>query len=376
MRPSTIAFVSMGLVMLLGSPVNGLGQEGTDSTSVEITLAPTAAAGQVTISAANEGTVANANGGEVNPAVAVESPDPAVSDAVGEGPELLPPEEQPPLLTEAPGAVVAVSDPVGEGPELLPPEQQPPSATDAAVAAVPDPIQAEVPVSAPVSSAIEAPVVVQAPAAPSSSRSAVIARGVVAIGTDDVVWRTVRYQADKSARSPVAERALGFIVALEDPLLLVDPASGERTPLAPGQAAFIPANAGQQRTSPFETSVHYLAIELVPAASADEVVNGDVLDVSEPFVPARDRRAMVLARHELPATRALAVPDTGEHNVLTVIQGAVLVRSSDGSRGLSLVANESVAFRGARDVVAANPEGIEGSGQNSAIILIASMGAA
>ncbi len=363
MRWSTIALASIGMGIVLGSPMNSLGQEETDSTNVEIALEPTVVPEQATISAAEGGVVVAASGGEPIVGTIGESPDPAVADGG---------EVKAGLTGESSGS--AVSEPVGEGPELLPPEERPPL-TEAAIAAEPAPIQAEIPTSAPVSSAAVIPAVVHAPAAPSGGRSDVIAQGVVDIATDEVVWRTVRYEADPSVESPIVERPLGFVVALEDSLVLVDPLNGERTPLARGEAAFVPANAGQQRTSPFDVSVHYLAIELVAAASADEIVNGAVLHVSEPFAPAASRRALVLSRHELPAGRVLVVPDTSERNLLTVIEGAVMARASGASGGASLIAGESIAFRGAWEVAAAEVETAKGSSQNPPIILIASMGA-
>jgi hypothetical protein len=197
----------------------------------------------------------------------------------------------------------------------------------------------------------------------------VIAQGLVDFALEEVVWRTVRYQADMPEESPFVERALGFVIALDDPLLLIDQASGERTQLAPREAIFVRAGAVQQRTSQSAALVSYLAIELTPAATAHDAPNGEVRHISAPFLPAPGGHALVLARHLLPPGRILSVPDSGERNLLVVIEGVVVSRPPGGEAVETLVAGESTVFRGAWEI-----EMQQGTG-DGAIIVIASIGA-
>jgi hypothetical protein len=200
----------------------------------------------------------------------------------------------------------------------------------------------------------------------------VIAQGFVEFATDEFAWRAVRYAADTPSQATAEPRPLGFVLALDETLLLVDQASGEQTLLAPSQAAFVRADSMQQRVSKSEDLVHYLAIELVPSARADDVPNGTVLHVSEPFVPTLGRHGLVLARHLLPPGRVLTVPDSGQRNLLLVIQGSVISRSAAGLAPATLAAEEATAFRGTWEVTMA--EDVEADSIEGATIVIASIG--
>ena len=157
-----------------------------------------------------------------------------------------------------------------------------------------------------------------------------IAQGLVEFDMDEVVWRIVRYDTDRPEGAPFHERPLGFVLALDGALVLLEEPSGERTHLGPGEAAFVRGAAMQQRTSYPDESVHYLGIELVAFAEADDAANGDVLYVSEPFVPSPGRHGVVLTRYMLPPGRVLTVPDTGERNLLVVIAGTIILQAPDG----------------------------------------------
>ena len=290
-------------------------------------------------------------------AVAAAEPEP-----VGLGPELAAPAESTTLVPPQ----SAVAEPVNEGPELAPPEVAPAPVSAPVVA--PGPTLGAIPATT-AAPAAAPPAVEQAPVAPSGGQSAVIAQGLVDFALEEVVWRTVRYQADTTDEPTFVERPLGFVVALDDPLLLVDQASGERTQLAPREAAIVRAGVAQQRTSQTAALVPYLAIELAPAVTAQEAPNGEVLHVSEPFLPSPGGHTLVLARHVLPPGRILSVPDSGERNLLVVIEGAVVSQPPGGQAPETLLAGESTVFRGAWEIALAETSG------NDATIVIASIGA-
>jgi hypothetical protein len=365
MRHPLMAVTSLGLVLVLGSPAGCLGQTETESdeatqatVSAGIAVADEPAAPPDQAINAGGNVIAVGDGGAVNIESAIALPDPApdMSDEMLAGPV---PDE-------------AISEPEGEGPELMPPDEQPPAAAEPVVGAQPGPVGPVVLAAEQVVPAPESSAAVLAPAAPSGDESVVIAQGPVEFETDAVVWRVVRYRAGAPEESDFVWRPVGFVVALDDPIESVDQESGESALLNPGQAAFLPAYAQVQRAGSSDAFVNYLEIELMAASSAEDAADGDVLYVSQPFVPSMDSGALVLARHQLPTGRVLAVPDTGERNLLVVIQGAVVAHTAEVSEATSLTAGESLVFRGTSEVT---PEDAEGASPQDAIILIASMGA-
>ena len=248
------------------------------------------------------------------------------------------------------------------------------------VADEPEPAPAvETPVSRPTPAAVSegsvtGPDVVPTPiASPVADQSSVIAQGTVELALEEVVWQVNRYEADTPTEAPFAERALGFVLALDGELALVDQASGEATLLDPGDAAFVRPGAMQQWTSQSEAPVHYLAIALVAAATAHDAPNGEVLHVSAPFAPSPGLHGLVLNHHRLPLGRVLSVPDTGERNLLFVLDGAVISQSAGGLAPATLVTGEGTVFRGAWEISLAEDDQGDTADPEGATIVIASI---
>lgn len=183
----------------------------------------------------------------------------------------------------------------------------------------------------------------------------VVAQGVAEVPAGDVVWRTVRARAEPTTAAPFAERPLSFVVATNDPLLLADGALMHLALLYPGEAAFVPPGLQQQRSSPTDTQVSYLAIELVPAAAALESTDSTVLQPGQPFPSPGGFRDFDLVQGFLAGDAAYVVPDTAQKNLILVTEGAIAVARAD-SEPTTLIAGESATFSGELAVAGGSPD--------------------
>src|SRR5690242_4982833 len=67
----------------------------------------------------------------------------------------------------------------------------------------------------------------------------VIAQGVTTLTGDRLAWRVVSDMTDPSGTGNFPQRALGFSLATDSTFLQTDQATGERTLMQPGEAAFV-----------------------------------------------------------------------------------------------------------------------------------------
>lgn len=209
---------------------------------------------------------------------------------------------------------------------------------------------------------------------PAGGHSAVIAQGVVELPGEEVVWRTVRQRAEVPADAPFAERPLGFVLASTAPILLVDQATADATRLGPGEAALVRAGTVQQRASLGERAASFLAVELVPAAGAENGADGLVLQAGQPFVPTPGLHDLDLVRDVLSGDDVLTIPDTGQPNVILPTAGSIGV-ARPGGEPQPLLAGEAATFAGALEVgVAAT--GDEPSAEDRAEVVVAVIGPA
>ena len=180
---------------------------------------------------------------------------------------------------------------------------------------------------------------------PATGPAQVIAQGVVELPAEEVLWRTLRGRAPLPADAPFVARPLGFVLATDAPLLLVDRATTEQTRLGPGEGALIRAGAEQQLASLGDGPAGYLALELVPAVDAPDAGTATVLQEGQPFAPTPGLHDLDLVRALLAGDETLTVPDTGEPNVILVTAGAVAV-GPPGEDGATLLAGEAATFAG------------------------------
>lgn len=183
---------------------------------------------------------------------------------------------------------------------------------------------------------------------PAADPARVIAQGVVELTGEEVVWRTIRERVEPAENAPFIERPTGFVVAADGPLLLVDQ-SGERVRLAPGEASYVTAGTVQQRASLGDESTTYLALELVAADLAGDAGEATVLQSGGRFAPPPGGRDLDLVEATLAGESVLSLPDTGQLNIVLILDGSIQIGPPGGGQA-TLLAGEAATFGGAIDV--------------------------
>ncbi len=87
---------------------------------------------------------------------------------------------------------------------------------------------------------------VSAADAPQGNGVAVVAQGLATMPAEQLVWRVIRDTALNGAEAPVLERALGFAITEQGPIVIEDASAGALSQVGPGEAAFIPEGAQQR----------------------------------------------------------------------------------------------------------------------------------
>ncbi len=191
---------------------------------------------------------------------------------------------------------------------------------------------------------------------PATGSARVIAQGIAPLIGEQVVWRAVRYQAQPRSTALAAVSPLSFLIASDEPLLLSndDPATVEEdliaeARLAPGEAMMVRSGTQQQRASVTDASTEYIAMELVEVAQADNVVDGQVLFISNPFVSGGTTPDLEfdldLVSAVLSDSDSTVIPDTGQSVAILATDGAIDVIPSGGRRR-TLQVGEGDVFTG------------------------------
>jgi hypothetical protein len=194
---------------------------------------------------------------------------------------------------------------------------------------------------------------------PATGHALVVTQGVAKINADRVVWRLVERTARPRWQATPARRALSFILASEEPVLLSNVTTKglkDVARLAPGEAIMVTSDARTVRASFSDKSIKYLALELVPAADADDVGSGKLLFESRSFNSPNGERDIDLVRNVLTLGETATVPDTGQSNVVLATEGAIDVVPNNG-RATRLETGESGTFRGDLKIKAVKPSG-------------------
>ena len=181
---------------------------------------------------------------------------------------------------------------------------------------------------------------------PAQGHAEVIAHGVAPMPDDELAWRVVADTAALPDDADRAERALGFVLAAEDALLLNDLDSRAQTRLAAGEAVFVPAGAEQQRVSLAAGPVAYYRLELVPGAEADDAGDGELIFSTTPFPAPDGNRDIDLVRDVLAPGEETQLLDTGEQGVLLVTAGEVQAGVPGAPETVTAGAGEAATFRG------------------------------
>jgi hypothetical protein len=194
---------------------------------------------------------------------------------------------------------------------------------------------------------------------PATGSAQVVTQGIARLSADRVAWRLVERTALPRIQAKATRRALGFVLASDEPILLTNAVPGgteDVARLAPGEAFLVKDGTRQMRASLSDRSVKYLALELVPADEVDEIGSGTLLYKSDPFAPPAGDRDFDLVRNVLELGETATVPDTGGSTVILATDGAIDILP-DGGRTRTLQAGESAMFdAGELEIEAIEPE--------------------
>jgi Bacterial TSP3 repeat len=187
---------------------------------------------------------------------------------------------------------------------------------------------------------------------PATGHAQVVAQGVAALPTGEIVWRVAYHEARLPEDAPRVERDLGFLVADQGPVLLTDEGAGTRTHLAPGEAAFVYAGTEQRRASTAGRPVGYYALDLVPAAEAGDVGTappGIAVFASSPFAAPAGEHDLDLVRDVL-ATDETATLPAGAIPTLVVATAGTLEVAGEAGEPTPLNVGQATAVAGAATV--------------------------
>lgn len=150
----------------------------------------------------------------------------------------------------------------------------------------------------------------------------VIAQGVDSLAGDSMAWRVVRDSAPPAGEAGFEERALGFAIATDGSLLLTDDATGARTLLSPGEAAFTTEGMLQSRESTGGEATPYLRVALVAASEASNGNGDEVLYAGDAFTAPAGEYEIELIGVKLAPNEATQVPATSS-SLVFVSEGSV-----------------------------------------------------
>lgn len=189
-------------------------------------------------------------------------------------------------------------------------------------------------------------------AGPANGAAQVVAQGVETLGEGELVWRVVARAARPPANAAAVEGVTGFVVAETGTMLVADTGQRGRSRLSSGEASFVGDDDEQLRVALGANAIGYFALELVDAADAEDVGEGEPVLIGDAFDgPGAD--------HDLDLVRAaLAVGETAElpageaPGLLLVTAGSVTLTDAAEEDATSLTAGEAVAVTGPVTVTA------------------------
>jgi hypothetical protein len=169
--------------------------------------------------------------------------------------------------------------------------------------------------------------------------SEVIAQGVDSLSGTSMAWRVVQDTAEAAGGADFEERALGFVIATDGALLLTDDATGARTVLAPGEAAFTSEGMLQSREGTGAEPTSYFRLGLVDAAEAGNGNGDDVVYAGSGFTAPTGDYEIELIGVKLGSNEATQLPGTSNSLVL-VTEGSVMAGAE------TLVAGDATTIAG------------------------------
>lgn len=181
---------------------------------------------------------------------------------------------------------------------------------------------------------------------PASGHAQVIANGVSAMPAQTLAWRIVRDTAEPQDQSVSEERALGFVLADQQAILIDDQSFNMRTRLGAGEASFVAAGAWQQRSSLAELPAQYYRIALVPIEQAQNAGGDELVFAGDSFTaPGGDQFDFDLVRDVVRPNESSSIPEGNGPTVILVTDGMVDV-SVDEAAPIRLEPGEAANFLG------------------------------
>ena len=195
----------------------------------------------------------------------------------------------------------------------------------------------------------------QAPGDPSPATgdAQVVAHGVARLGGGDLVWRVVRRSAPPPANAVTLDSSLGFLVADDGALLVLDEATEDQVRLAPGEAMLTRAGARQVRAALGPSAAAYYALELVDAVGATEAGDEELLYSSGPFAGPDANHDVDLVRDSLEPGETTDLLTGAAPTLVVATAGALDVATTGEGTPIRLAAGEAAAFDGPLTMTAA-----------------------
>lgn len=205
---------------------------------------------------------------------------------------------------------------------------------------------------------------------PASGHASVLAQGIVEFPQVEFVCRVVERVAQPLDVAQYEEQHLGFVIATDGPLLLADEVNGvpeQVARLAVGELYLVQEGTKQRRASVGSEPVTYSVLEIVPAAEAQEVGDGELLITTDPIGSPTGFRDLDLVQDVLAFNERSRVTDAGAGMVILATDGAVEVVPR-GGRPRTLQEGELGIFPEGVDVTAVESPGVSAkSGRFSAL---------
>jgi hypothetical protein len=176
--------------------------------------------------------------------------------------------------------------------------------------------------------------------------------------TDRVAWRVIRDTAQVPGEAPSLERALGFVLAVDDALLVTDVDTGVQQRLAAAEAAFVPEGVFQRHESLGNGPAPYFRLALVPPEDADYTAGGELVLAGNGFAAPEGRRDLDLILGNLRSGATATLNDSGFPTVILALTGGLSVGVAEGGGGpTALAAGEAMVVQGNRELKATGPNG-------------------
>ena len=194
---------------------------------------------------------------------------------------------------------------------------------------------------------------------PAIGRSQVATQGIADLPEGRIVYRVVRRTAPARGDAKVGRRVLSIVLATDDPVLLsnerADGTIEDVARVAPGESYLVQAGTRQIRSGLDDQPVDYLAVEIVQEDSGDDIGNGELLFLSDPFLAPDGPRDIDFVRNVLEGNDTGLVPDSGNTVAILATDGAIDILPANG-RTTTLQAGESAIFpAGDLEIEAATP---------------------